>query len=197
MIGGAEYNFIVGSLDEPIAVDDKTGVELTVQKAGGSSAMHMSADGDMESDAAAVTGLEESLQVELIAADKKKTLPLKPAYGKPGSYTAAFYPTVATGISYRLFGTIDKVPVDITFTCRAEGADAANEGEKDLGGGVMQKSKTGGFGCPAEKASLGFPEASASIAQTAGAAGSARTYGMTGIALGAVALGFMLMRRKS
>lgn len=195
MIGGSAYSFTVGSLNEPIAVDDKTGVDLTVTKGGH---MTMAADGDMDEMAGATPalGLEKTLQVELIAGDQKKTLALAPAYGKPGSYTAAFYPTVATSISYRFFGTIDGNKVDITFTCRPEGAAAADEKEKDLGNGVMQMSRSGGYGCPAEKSGMGFPEKTATIEALAGEAGSARSSAYVGIALGAIALGLTLMRRK-
>ena len=191
-IGGTEYEFVIGSLNEPVAVDDKTGVDFRVSMVGHE---EMAAN-DHHAAGGAVAGLEETLKVELIAGEKKKVLDLSPVYNTPGSYSAAFYPTVATTISYRFFGTINKVPVDLTFTCRAEGADAANEGEKDLGGGVIQKSKTGGFGCFAEKESLGFPEESASLKELSDSASTARTYGTTGLAVAAAAMVLLFMRRK-
>ncbi len=192
VIGGVEYEFVVGSLNEPIAVDDKTGVDFRVSMVGHEDMAannHHAAGG-------AVEGLENTLKVELIAGDKKKIFDLDPVYNTPGSYSAKFYPTVATTLSYRFFGTINNTPVDLTFTCRAEGADAANEGEKDLGGGVVQKSKTGGFGCPAEKASLGFPEESSSLHVLADTTDTARAYGMTGLAVAAGVALLLFMRRK-
>ncbi len=196
--GGSTYSFVVGSLNEPVAVDDKTGVDLTVTKGAGTPTM--SADGDMDGmpkSSTPVTGLEKTLQVELSAGGKTKVLALSPAYGKPGSYTAPFYPTVATSLSYRFFGTIDGTKVNITFVCRPEGATAIDEGQKDLGGGVMQVSKMGGFGCPMDKASMGFPEQSASVISLSSDSNSARTYSYAGIVLGAVALVFGLMCRRS
>lgn len=191
VIGGVEYEFTVGSLNEPIAVDDKTGVDLRVAAVGHD---HMAAH-DHDAVEGAVTGLEETLKVELVAGDKKKVLDFSPVYNVPGAYSAAFYPTVATTLSYRFFGTIKGTPVDITFTCRTEGADAADEGEKTLSEGVLQKSKTGGFGCPADKASLGFPEAAVSAHDLASEAGSAKTMAIVAVALGAAALALSFRRR--
>jgi hypothetical protein len=170
-IGGHTYEFVVGSLGEPIAVDDKTGVDFRV-----------TGDGKPEG------GHENTLKVELIAGDKKKTLDLSPTYNTPGSYYAKYYPTVATTLQYRIFGTIKDTPIDLTFTCRAEGAEAADEGEKEISEGVRQISKSGGFGCPAEKSSLGFPEESAAIVSVARESGSARGIAVAGLALAVIAL---------
>lgn len=170
-IGGETFEFVVGSLNEPVAVDDKTGVDFRVSR-----------DGKPES------GLENTLKVELIAGDKKKTFDLSPTYNTPGSYYAKYYPTVATTLQYRFFGTINDTPVDLTFTCRAEGAEAADEGEKQISAGVTQVSKSGGYGCPADKSSLGFPEDSAAIADVAQNTGSARSMSVAGLALAAIAL---------
>lgn len=192
-IGGTDYEFTVGSLNEPIAVDDKTGVDFRVTMVGHE---EMAAD-DHHAAGGAVTGLEETMQVELIAGDQKKVLELSPVYNTPGAYSAKFYPTVATTLSYRFFGTVNGTPVDITFTCRTEGAEAADEGEKALGDGVTQKSRTGGFGCPAEKEPLGFPEKAPSVNQLSADASGARTMGMTGLGLGAAALALAFVRRRA
>jgi len=182
-IGGEAYEFTIGSLGEPIAVDDKTGVDFRVSKG------HESAvAADHHEEGSAVTGLENSLKVELIAGDKKKVLDLDPVYNTPGSYSAKFYPTVATTLQYRIFGTIKDTSIDLTFTCRTEGAEAADEGEKEVSEGVRQISKSGGFGCPAEKSSLGFPEESAAIADVARESGSARGMAVAGLALAVIAL---------
>lgn len=182
-IGGTQYEFVVGSLNEPIAVDDKTGVDLRVTSGG-----HMGSAASTP-----VTGLENDLKVELIAGDKKKTLDLKPVYNTPGAYSAAFFPTIATTIAYRFFGTINDTPVDITFTCREEGQTAAEEGERQIGEGVTQITKGGGFGCPAPKADLGFPEASMSINDLAHADNghdNTRPIAMAALAIGILGLLF-------
>ncbi len=156
-IGGVEYEFTIGSLNEPIVVDDKTGVDFRVARG-----QHGSAE------STPVTGLENDLKVELIAGDKRKILDLVPVYNTPGSYKATFFPTIPTTLSYRIFGTINDTPVDLTFTCAEEGQAAVDEGEKEISAGVTQIMKGGGFGCPAPKSDLGFPEPSSSINDLAG-----------------------------
>jgi hypothetical protein len=192
-IGGSQYQFVVGSLNEPIAVDDNTGFDFRVSMPGHES---MSAN-EHHGAGGAVTGLEETLQVELIAGDKRKTFDLTPVHGAPGSYFAKFYPTVATTLSYRVFGTLNNTAIDLTFTCRAEGAEGANEGEKEISAGVKQLSKVGGFSCPAEREALGFPEESAPIAEVSSTASTANGMSVAGLALGAAALAIGFMRRRS
>lgn len=191
-IGGEQYQFVVGSLNEPVAVDDKTGVDLRVSMPAHAS---MGAT-DHHAAGGAVAGLENTLKVELIAGDKKKVLDLSPVYNTPGSYSAKFYPTVATTLSYRFFGTVNETPIDLTFTCRAEGTEGANEGEKEISEGVKQVSKTGGFGCPAEKDTLGFPEESASIAGVAGSASTARSLAIAALAVAVISLAATFRRRR-
>lgn len=192
-IGGVQYSFVVGSLNEPIAVDDNTGVDFRVSMVGHE---EMSAN-DHHGEGGVVTGLENSLKVELVAGEKKKTLDLVPTWGEGGSYYAKFYPTVATTLSYRFFGTIEGTPVDLVFTCRADGATAAEEGEKAISDGVKQISKSGGFGCPREKASLGFPEESASVADVGGDTGTAKAIALAALALAAGGFLLGVMRRRS
>lgn len=201
-IGGSTYMITIGSLNEPVAVDDKTGVDLAVSK--GMGPMTMGPDGDMDgppANSAPVTGLENTLKVELVAGSRTKTLALMPAWNKPGSYTAPFYPTVATTIAYHLTGSIDQHPVDLTFTCVPDASAAAGDStKKDLGGGVMQLSLGGGFGCPVAKETLGFPEQSVPAGVLAATAKSAQdsahvALGLAAAAL-AAALAFGLARRK-
>ena len=74
-IGDKQYQFVVGSLNEPVVVDDKTGVDLTVTSGGG--APTRSPDGGMDgppTKSAPVTGLDKTLQVEISAGSQKKVL---------------------------------------------------------------------------------------------------------------------------
>jgi len=185
-IKGKIYSFTIGSLNEPIAVDDKTGLDLRVV----SMAHHDASEG--EHAGAPVEGLDKTLQLELIAGDKKKTLSISPAFGAPGSYRANFVPTVQTTYGYRLFGTIDNVPFDYTWQCNPAGHPAmpTDKTETKISEGVTRVEAAGSFGCPVAKADLGFPEASASIAdlnnKVANSAPVSRAN--AGIVLGAVAL---------
>jgi hypothetical protein len=202
-INGATYNFVVGSLNEPVAVDDKTGVDFTVTK--GSGMPTMSADGDMDGMSAAsapVTGLESAVKVELIAGTQKKTFALSPVYGKPGSYSAAFYPTVATTLAYHFTGTINSTPIDLTFTCIPAGSPKATNDTThvQISDKVMRISNTGGFGCPVAKEDLGFPEQSASVNSIENSLTGAKTstYASLAVSIAALVLAlYTLWRRRS
>jgi hypothetical protein len=163
-IGGVKYQFVVGSINEPITVDDATGVELRVTALGGQT--HEEADEhEVHVVGGPQAGIEQALKVELIAGDKKKQLELRPAFGQKGLYTAKFYPTVETTYTYRFFGTLNNTPVDLSFTCNPAGHPQTPEDTSsvEISDEVTRTLKKGAFGCPAAKAGLGFPEQSASI----------------------------------
>jgi hypothetical protein len=158
-IGGTDYLFVVGSIGEPIVVDDKTGVELRIKIADPKAPTDSAAQG-----AKPVEGLEQTLKVEISAGEKKKIFDLAPAYKDPGVYKAVFFPTIETALAYRLIGTINNIPVDLSFVCGAEGSVAVEDkSEVKLGEGVTRKYKNGQFGCPLAKGALGFPEMAMSI----------------------------------
>lgn len=205
------YSFTIGSLNEPIAVDDKTGLDLRV--IGMSHHAHEESEmSGVEHEGEPVTGLEKTLKIEFMAGGKTKTMDISPAYGAPGSYRAYFIPTVQTTYGYRIFGMIDNVPFDYTWQCNPAGHPQAPEDktEVDVSPGVTRIEAAGAFGCPVPRADLGFPEPSASVYEirqnaasaVAGAtqsAADARKYGMAGVGIGVVALlmGVGAMRRKS
>jgi hypothetical protein len=154
-IGNQDYLIVIGSLNEPIFVDDKSGVDLRVLTADPNNPMNSSAEG-----AAPVEGLEETVQVEIAAGNNTKLMQLEPAFGEPGAYEATFYPTVATTLTYRLFGTINNIPVDLTFTCTptGEAGAVADNSTVQISEGIVRKGIEGGYGCPAPLADAGFPE---------------------------------------
>ena len=154
-IGGQDYLIVIGSLNEPIFVDDKSGVDLRVLRADPNNPMNSSAEGAVPEE-----GLEETVQVELGAGNVTRVLQLEPAFGAPGAYEAPFYPTVATTLTYRLFGTINNTPVDLTFTCTptGEAGAAADNSTVQISEGVVRKGIEGGYGCPTPLTDAGFPE---------------------------------------
>lgn len=154
-IGGQDYLFVVGSLNEPIFVDDKTGVDVRVYQADPNEPMNSSAAG-----AVPVEGLEETLQVELGAGNVTRVLQLEPAFREPGHYEAPFYPTVATTLTYRVFGTLNDTPIDLTFTCSpaGEAGAVADNDTAQISEGVVRQAVEGGYGCPAPLTDVGFPE---------------------------------------
>jgi len=199
-IGKQVYKLTVGSLNEPVAVDDKTGLDFKVEMEPGPGAK-----------AGPVAGLEQTLKVEVAAGDKKKVFNLQSSFGTPGTYKTSFYPTVQTTLSYRIFGTIEDVPVNFTFTCSPAGHARVPEDTTELkvSDQVTRLSKRGSFGCPVAKSEVGFPEAASSAIELqtkitnmesalAGAqsqAGTARLLGgaglvagVAGVAIGMVAL---------
>lgn len=199
VINGQTYNFVVGSLNEPIAVDDKTGVSLSVTKGEGHHTM--GPDGDMDGPIVGtkpVEGLADTLKVELIAGDQKKTLSLKPSYGEEGVYEAPFYPTVATTMTYRFFGTIDGNPVDLAFTCKPAGTidhDSHDDAPKKISDTITQTMRGGGFGCAVAKEDLGFPEKAPSLVSLTKP--TVETMAALGLSVLALAVGVYALRRKS
>src|SRR6185369_2647676 len=153
-IGGKNYQLTIGSLNEPVAIDDKTGLDFKVELQPGGSAKPEP-----------VTGLEQTLKVEIAAGDKKKDFNLQSSFGTPGSYKTNFYPTVQTTFSYRIHGTIEEIPVDLTFTCHPAGHPRVPEDKTEvkISDQVTRLSKRGSFGCPIAKSDAGFPEAAPSI----------------------------------
>lgn len=153
-IGQNTYLITIGSLNEPIAVDDKTGLDLRVTQ------VNPQTPGDRAiADAKPVEGLETTLKVELIAGEYRKTLAITPAYNDPGAYRAPFIPTLETTIAYRIFGTLNSKPVDLTFTCAASEAGHAGDetSAEQVSEGVTRIFKAGGFSCPGSKSALAFP----------------------------------------
>lgn len=208
-IGGKTYAFTVGSLGEPVVVDDKTGVDLSVEEFSGKGMDHGHGSEAAQQKGTPVTGLEKTLKVEISAADKKRVMDLAPQYGKPGSYKAHFIPTVQTTLTYRFFGEINGTPVDLSFTCNPAGHPVTEDDttEKKLSDGVTQTLKKGAFGCPMAKADLGFPEPSATIndlrsggservAKLEPMVKAAKTKAGIGLLLGAASLILVLATRK-
>lgn len=187
-IGDKDYMMVIGSINEPVIVDDKSGVELRVAlvpRDGHEEAEHSHSGGDN-----AVTGLESTLKVELIAGDAKRTLNFSPIFGEAGAYKAVFIPTVQTTLTYRVFGTINNIPVDLSFTCNPAGHPRAPEDttETPMGANVTRLSKTGAFGCPEAKEDMGFPEPAATLVSL-GNTDAGPNWGIVGTVLGA--LGFV------
>lgn len=190
-IGDNFYMFTVGSVNEPVVVDDKTGVELKIVK------LVSRADHG----GAAVTGLQDALKVELQAGDKKKTLALQPVFNSPGSYRAVFIPTVQTTYTYRVFGVLDGQNIDLSFVCGGESEESAT-GAGPYSGAVLIK-KEGSFGCPLDRGTIGFPEpalASFSLASDFGEleaqAASAKMISIVSALLALSALGIVFFAKK-
>lgn len=152
-INGKDYLFVVGSLNEPAQVDDKTGVDFRAIWPNATNPTDSRANGTLP-----ITGLENSLKVEITAGDKNMTSDLEPAFGELGSYESEpFYPTVATTYDYRIFGNINGTDFDVKFSCLPSGEEGQSDNSTvQISDNVVRKALLGGFGCPEDR--VGFPE---------------------------------------
>jgi hypothetical protein len=154
-IGSTDYLVVVGFINEPVYTGDKSGIDLAL----------MMPDPANPTDARApevkpVEYLDKTLKVEVKAGPHGRVFDLKPAYRAPGRYEAVFYPTVATTYSFRLFGTVNHVPVDLTFVCNPLGHVSVEENTRlQLSEHVARKALIGSFGCPAARGDAEFPPA--------------------------------------
>ncbi|HKQ21285.1 MAG TPA: hypothetical protein VJS91_04550 [Nitrososphaeraceae archaeon] len=153
-IGNKDYWITVGSINEPVFVDDKSGAEVFVKAADPSTPLDSNANGTKM-----VEGLEKDLKIEVSAGDKKKVFEIEPAWNDPGHYEAVFYPTVETTYNYRLFGTINNITLSLDFQCQTtEGEGNQDNSTKQVSEGITQKAHRGGFGCITSRADVSFPE---------------------------------------
>jgi hypothetical protein len=153
-IGDKYYLFVVGSLNEPFVVDNMSGVDVRVSQLAGPGG-----NGKTKAIGTPVTGLEQTLKVELAAGDRKETLSLDPSDDAPGSYAASFIPTVQTTYSYRIFGTLNSNPVDLTFACiPGEVSETAEDNSQlKVTETITRVDKVGAFSCPDARSTAGFP----------------------------------------
>jgi hypothetical protein len=111
-IGDKDYLFVVGSLGEPLYVDQKSGVDFSAFWPDPSDPVNSRANGSRP-----IEGLENMLKVDVVAGDKNKTFDFEPAFMNPGHYEATFFPTVETTYNYTLFGNINGTDFRATWTC--------------------------------------------------------------------------------
>lgn len=156
--GGKDYLLVVGNANEPVFLDDKSGVEMFAY-------IPLNKTDPLNTDPNStkpIQGLDQTLKVEVSAGGKTKVLDFDPQENDPGHYIATFFPTVQTTYKYRVFGNItDNTPISLTWTCSpvsvSEDAVISNSTQK-LTNGVLLKSIVGGFSCPEPRANKSFPE---------------------------------------
>lgn len=190
-VDGALYRFTVGSLNEPVMVDDKTGVDLRVAKV-------LAGTYTPGAPEVPVEGLEHSLAVELHAEGVSKDLALQTVYGAAGSYKAPFYPTRPMKVSYRFHGTLAGKPFDVSFSCNPAGhsmtAMQAQTEPLDLGNGIVRVYQSGALGCPVARDAVNFPEDVSSLGQLRASTTQAQV--LASIALALAVVGFVRGRTR-
>jgi hypothetical protein len=95
------YTFVVGWVNEPAIVNVANAVDLRVSRT---------------DDSSPVTGLDQTLKVEVTHAEKKTELAFRPRSNTPGAYDGRTFPTAVGVYSFRIFGTIEGANVNETFT---------------------------------------------------------------------------------
>lgn len=82
-------------------------------------------------ESAAVTGLEDTLQIEVSFGPATRVLNLRAVWGEPGNYTADLMPMMPGDYTFRVFGTIEGVEIDETFSA-ADGQFSSVEPLEDI-----------------------------------------------------------------
>ena len=123
-VGDGRYQMVVGFLDEPVSVGDKSGLDLRVTAP--ADAATPVAAGE-EAVRTPVEGLETTLHAEVIFADQTMALEIGPRFRDPGAYASYFYPNAAGDYSFRIFGTIGDLAVDETFSSGPDTFSAVEE----------------------------------------------------------------------
>jgi hypothetical protein len=153
-INGKDYLFEVEWANEPVSIDDKTHIEFTAVLPNATDPTNAEANGTIP-----VTGLEDSLKIELQAGNKTLISDFEPAFDNPGSYESkTFYPTIPTTFSFRIFGDINGTNFDSTFGCNpilGENTPSDNT-TVQISKDVVRKAMIGGLDCPEDR--VGFPE---------------------------------------
>ena len=167
-----QYTMYVGFLNEPAIVEQPNAVDMRVQQ------------GD-SANPTPVSGLAGTLKADVKFGSQTTTVALEESDENPGEYTGSFIPTAEGPYTFRIYGTINNMNIDESFTSGPETFSAVES-----------------------SSSLQFPSKVppvASVAQTANSAhstaDSARTLGIIGIVVGVLGLivggGGLLMARSS
>ena len=116
-VDNGKYHVVVGWLNEPAYTGFLNSVDLTVtQNTGAPATPSATPTSDGNSTGTPVTGLEDSLKVDIICNDKTMNLPISPAWQQPGHYVGYVIPTQAGDYSFHVYGAINGDKIDETFT---------------------------------------------------------------------------------
>lgn len=115
-VDNGKYHFVVGWLNEPAYTGSLNSVDLTVTQPSSTPATPAANASDDVAAGTPVTGLEDTLKVDIIYNDKTMNLPISPAWQKPGHYVGYVIPTQAGDYSFHIYGTINGDKIDETFT---------------------------------------------------------------------------------
>ncbi|MFM9107064.1 MAG: hypothetical protein ACKOWF_10250 [Chloroflexota bacterium] len=124
-VGGGKFEMVVGFLDEPVFAGDKSGLDLKVTYA--PQGLETPEEGHSEEGGAPVTGLEETLDAEVIFGDERLALPLSAAWDEEGVYHSWFFPAEPGDYTFRITGEIEGVTIDESFMSTRDGFGAVRD----------------------------------------------------------------------
>jgi len=105
------YHLEIGFIDEPVYVGDKSGLEFDVFKG---------------SDP--VAGLEQTLKAQVIYQGQTRDLDIQPETDDSDNfYRAYFIPTAAGPYTFHIYGTIEGMPFDNSYTSSPTGFDEVQD----------------------------------------------------------------------
>ncbi|MBN8590652.1 MAG: hypothetical protein J0M33_02795 [Anaerolineae bacterium] len=137
-----DYTIEIGWRIEPAYTGLMNGPEITITRHG-SEDNHDEADttpevehtneaGEAHDDENnGVTGLEDTLQIEVLFGPASRVLNLRAVRGEPGHYTADLIPMRPGDYTFRVFGTIEGMEIDETFSA-ADGQFSSVEPIEDI-----------------------------------------------------------------
>ncbi|MBL8155740.1 MAG: hypothetical protein JNM70_16270 [Anaerolineae bacterium] len=131
--GDGKYSIVLGWRVEPAYTTLFNGPEFTVKPHGEDGHDDSAGHDDNKAEHAddGIAGLEETLQIEVSYGGQSKLLRLRPVPNSPGHYTADLIPTQPGDYTFRVFGTIESVEIDETFSS-AEGEFSTVEPISDI-----------------------------------------------------------------
>lgn len=114
-IAGGRYDVVVGWQTEPAYVNQQNAAGIRISKAG-------------TNPAEPVTGVENSLSLQVRQGAQTRTFALRAVFGQPGYYVADILPTRAGDYVLTFTGTIGSDRVDETFDSADGRFDAVTDG---------------------------------------------------------------------
>jgi len=169
------YNFVVGWLNEPAYLNEPNAVDMRISRA---------------SDASPVTGLEQTLKVEVTQGESKTTLDFWPRFNTPGAYDGRLMPTAPGVFAFRIFGTIEGQQVNETFTA----SDSTFAIIAEPPAFPNPYVAVGGI----DETVTGLESRIVELESDGGGSGSGKTFGIIGVVVGALGLavaGYSLTRK--
>lgn len=122
-----DYTIEIGWREEPAYTGLMNGPEITITRHGGEEEHdeatpeaedeHSNEGGDDHAEEnTGVIGLEDTLQIEVTFGPASRTLSLRPIASELGHYTADLIPMRLGDYTFRVFGTIEGIEIDETFS---------------------------------------------------------------------------------